>query len=264
MTTAPRHRRLRPRDARLVTALVASVLTAVLAQGVAGAHTEVDVIGVAAGERVTLNLRPNHGCGDSPTIEVAILAPLEGATAEPVDGWTATAEKYGEGQTVLEWAGGVLPTEETGAFPVTFHAPDSVGELLLFPAVQTCENGDELPWIDGDPDSEYPAPRLLILPPGSTPATTIDDVPAGTPGREQLTSVVDPTPTTGPGTTQTTVANADDPSGVTTSTAPPEEAAGPAGPVEDEAVPLAIPVLAGAVVIVTGVGLVMWKRRPAG
>ncbi len=70
-------------------------------------------------------------------------------------------------------------------------APDAVGELLTFPAVQTCANGEELPWISGDPADEFPAPRLLILPPGSQPAATIDDVPLDAPGREQLTAVID-------------------------------------------------------------------------
>ncbi|QGG96242.1 DUF1775 domain-containing protein [Actinomarinicola tropica] len=263
MNAAPRSRGLNQLVPKIVVGVVASVLAAAAVQGVAGAHTEADIIGVAAGEQVTLNLRPNHGCGDSPTIEVAILAPLEGATAEPVDGWNATSEGYGEGQTVLEWADGVLPTEEIGAFPVTFIAPDSVGELLLFPSVQVCENGDELPWISGDPGSEYPAPRLLILPPGSVPAATIDDVPAGTPGRELLTSIVDPTPATAPSTTQTT-ASSDDSSGVTTSTVRSAEPDAPDGPSEDDGIPLAIPVLAGAAVVIVGGGLLMWKRRSAG
>ena len=83
------------------------------------------------------------------------------------------------------------PSTETGAFPVTFTVPDTVGELLLFPAVQTCEDGAELAWIDGDPTSDYPAPRLLVLAAGSAPAATIDEVPADAPGRDQLTAIVD-------------------------------------------------------------------------
>ena len=260
MTSFPARRGRLRRSAMLTAAVMVSVFAAAPAQGVAGAHADADVVGVAAGEPVTVNLRPNHGCGDSPTIEVAILAPLEDATAEHVEGWTATSEPYGDGQTVLEWTGGVLPTDATGAFPVTFIAPDTVGELLVFPAVQVCENGDELPWIDGDPESEYPAPRLLILPAGSEPAATIDDVPAGTPGRELLTSIVDPTPSTAPSTTEVTTPATDD-SAVTTTTS---AAIDPdtSGEASDEAGgPPMLPLLGVVAVITAGVGFVLWKRR---
>ena len=65
-----------------------------------------------------------------------VRAPVAGAIAETVDGWTATSTPDGAGFTVLEWSGGMLPVDETGAFPVEFVVPDTVGELLVFPAVQ--------------------------------------------------------------------------------------------------------------------------------
>lgn len=256
----PRRGRLR-RSAMLTAAVMVSVFAAPPGQGVAGAHTDADVVGVAAGEPVTVNLRPNHGCGDSPTIEVAILAPLEDATAEQVDGWSATSEPYGEGQTVLEWTGGVLPTDATGAFPVTFIAPDAVGELLIFPAVQVCENGDELPWIDGDPESDYPAPRLLILPPGSAPAAAIDDVAAGTPGRELLTAVVDPTPSPTSSTTDATSPPASDESSETTTPTPTSAGPGASDESSDSSALPMLPVLGVAAVIMAGAGFLVWKRR---
>ena len=90
---------------------------------------------------------------------------------------------------MLEWTGNVLPADEEGAFPVEFTAPDTPGVLLTFPAIQVCENGEELAWISGDPADEYPAPRVLVLPAGSEPATTIDDVALDAPGRDQLVAV---------------------------------------------------------------------------
>jgi uncharacterized protein YcnI len=173
------------------TSIAAVATLALLAPSPAAAHTEADVVAVPAGSETTLSLRPTHGCDGSPTVEVAIQAPVEGATAGAVDGWTATAEADGRGNTVLEWTGGSLPDEEHAAFPVTFTAPDEVGELLLFPSVQVCENGEELSWIDGDPASDYPAPRVLVLAAGSEPATSIDDVPPDAPGRDLLTAIVD-------------------------------------------------------------------------
>ena len=39
---------------------------------------------------------------------------------------------------------------------VTSQVPDTPGELLTFPSVRVCENGEELSWISGDPESEFP------------------------------------------------------------------------------------------------------------
>jgi uncharacterized protein YcnI len=136
--------------------MLASALIAT--SGRSFAHTDTDVVGVPAGSEATVALRPTHGCGDSPTVTVRIRAPLEGARAVPVDGWQETATSDGAGNTVLEWTGGILPADVTGAFPVSFAAPDDPGRLLVFPAVQRCEDGEELAWINGDPTAQYPAP----------------------------------------------------------------------------------------------------------
>lgn len=172
----------------------------------ASAHTDADVIAVPAGSEATIKLKPNHGCGESPTVEVFIQAPVPRATAGPIEGWTETAtpDTQTPGKTVLEWSGGSLPTDQIGEFPVTFQVPDTPGELLTFPAVQGCENGEELSWINGDPDSEYPAPRLLILPAGSTPATSLEQVPLDAPGRDLLAAIVDVDAASGSSTTATT------------------------------------------------------------
>lgn len=171
--------------------LIASLLVAVGLTAPASAHTEADVVAVPAGREATVSLKPTHGCGDSPTTVVAVRAPVEGATAKAVDGWTATAKGDGEGNTVVEWTGGVLPVDQTGTFPVTFTAPDQPGLLLLFPSIQTCEDGSELSWISGDPANEFPAPRVLVLPADQDAATSIDQVAPDAPGRDQLTDVVD-------------------------------------------------------------------------
>lgn len=155
------------------------------------AHTDSDIIAVPAGGEATVKLKPTHGCAGSPTVEVAIQAPVEGAAAGDVEGWTATAEADGKGNTVLEWTGGSLPADQTGEFPVTFTAPETVGELLTFPSVQTCENGEDLSWISGDPADDFPAPRLLILVSGSEPAGELDEIPADAPGRSKLTEIAD-------------------------------------------------------------------------
>ena len=260
------------------TSIAAVATLALLAPSPAAAHTEAELVAVPAGSETTLSLRPMHGCDGSPTVEVAIQAPVEGATAGAVEGWTATAEADGRGNTVLEWTGGSLPDEEHGAFPVTFTAPDEVGELLLFPSVQVCENGEELSWIDGDPASDYPAPRVLVLAAGSEPATSIDDVPPDAPGRDQLTAIVDvdnpsgstsaPAPST-----ETTAADggadstgATDPTDATVGIEPVTadgSAVDEAENEDDSAVPV-VPIVIALVVVAAVIGAVVVRgRRPA-
>jgi len=176
---------------RIVAILAVAGSAAIAVSSSASAHTDTDLVAVPAGEDATVTFRPQHGCGDSPTIAVSVRAPVSGAQAEDVDGWTVSSTQDDQGRTVVEWSGGSLPPDQTGTFPIEFVAPDAVGELLTFPAVQTCANGEELAWISGDPATEFPAPRLLILAPGSPPAATFDDVPLDAPGRDQITAVVD-------------------------------------------------------------------------
>lgn len=188
----------------LPVAVAATIALLVVGPLPAGAHTESDLVAVPAGSDATVTLKPTHGCAGSPTVNVRIRAEVAGATAGDVEGWTATATPDGDGRTVLEWTGGSLPADTTGAFPVHFTAPDAPGELLLFPAIQTCANGEDYSWIQGDPNGEYPAPRLLVLPADAEAAATIDDVPADSPGRDQLVAIVDvdnPGATTVPATT---------------------------------------------------------------
>ena len=248
--------------AAALSALVVPVVVAIGAGG-AGAHTESDLVAVAAGDTATVTLEPTHGCGDAATVQVAIRAPVPGATAGEVPGWTASATADGD-RTTLEWTGGVLPSTETGAFPVTFTVPDTVGELLLFPAVQTCEDGAELAWIDGDPTSDYPAPRLLVLAAGSAPAATIDEVPADAPGHDQLTAIVDVDDPDAAQASTTTVPAADTTTSApaaTTTTAPDDA---DADTEDDES--SSMPLVVGALAVLAAGGAAWFAtrgRRPA-
>lgn len=226
--------------------------------GTAGAHTESDVVAVPTGSTAEVTLRPTHGCGDSPTTEVATRAPVEGAEAVAVPGWSHTATPDGDG-TVLEWTGGSLPADQVGAFPIRFTADEPPGELLTFPFVQVCESGEELAWIDGDPEGEFPAPRLLVLPAGSEPAATVDDVPPDAPGREQLVEIVDVDNPSAPATTTTTTTT----STSTTTGAQDEDRASTTAPADDDdgnALPM-IAVAVGAAASAVLAVLVLRRRR---
>ena len=166
--------------------MVAAVAPAV----VASAHTETDLVAVPAGSTATVTFEPEHGCGDSPTIDMRVQSPVAGATAVERDGWTATSTPNADGTTVLEWSGGSQPADEEGEFQVRFQVPDAVGTLLVFPAVQSCENGEQEAWIETGADAESPAPQLLVLAAGAAPAASLDDVAADAPGRDLLVAAL--------------------------------------------------------------------------
>lgn len=248
---------------------VAALALLVLAAGPAAAHTESSVVAVPAGGEATVTFAPTHGCDTAPSVEVSVRAPVAGAAATPVEGWTESATPDDDG-TILKWTGGVLPADTTGAFPVTFTAPDEPGRLLTFPALQVCEGGEELAWISGDPHGDYPAPRLLVLPAESEQAATVDDVPADAPGREQLTEIVDvdnpsaepePTPstsaspaTTAPGATTTTA---------TDDTAAPADPAPVADDDDDGGSSLVVPLVIVAVLAAAGTAYMVLRKKPA-
>lgn len=199
-----------PRSRRLAVAVAAGLVAVVAPATVASAHTETDLVAVPAGSTTTVTFEPEHGCGDSPTIDMRVQSPVAGATAVERDGWTATSTPSADGTTVLQWSGGSQPADEEGAFQVSFQVPDAVGTLLVFPAVQQCENGEQEAWIETGADAESPAPQVLVLPAGSSPAATLDDVAADAPGRDLLVAALsgEAAPDDGsaaPATTSTTV-----------------------------------------------------------
>ena len=54
---------------------------------------------------------------------------------------------------------------EFDEFGVSFRVPETPGESLLFPSLQTYSNGEVVRWVDPDPEGETPAPQVAVLPP---------------------------------------------------------------------------------------------------
>jgi periplasmic copper chaperone A len=70
-------------------------------------------------------------------------------------------------------------------FGMSFQVPEDAqpGDEILFPAVQVYSNGEEVRWIDPDPEAESPAPRIVVVAPeeeeaASPPAATTTEAEA--------------------------------------------------------------------------------------
>lgn len=156
----------------------------------ASAHVTVSPDTDDAGAYSLLTFSVPHGCGASPTAEVAIQIPegVTGVTPTILAGWdvekvTETLDEPlddGHGGQITERVAEVvystndpLPDGFRGAFEVSVKLPDTPGETLFFPALQTCVQGESA-WVqipsDGqDPhDLELPAPAVQLVASGDS------------------------------------------------------------------------------------------------
>jgi uncharacterized protein YcnI len=147
----------------------------------AAAHVVLTVRSAPAGSYYTAAFEVGHGCAGSATtsLRVEIPAAILTAKPQPKAGWTLEIEREplaapvkGDGGETLTtrakaftWRGR-LPDDEFDAFAITAKLPSAPG-VLVFPAVQTCEQG-EARWVDtpvaGQPRPTHPAPTLTITP----------------------------------------------------------------------------------------------------
>jgi periplasmic copper chaperone A len=90
------------------------------------------------------------------TVKMARLAePIEEEGEEPITERIAS----------VTWSGGTIRPREFVEFGVSFQVPDTPGEDLLFPSLQTYSSGEIVRWIAPDPEADTPAPRIAVLPP---------------------------------------------------------------------------------------------------
>lgn len=167
-------------------ALVGAVALAL--SGAAGAHAHVGASPSTneAGAYTVVTVSVPHGCGTSPTTEVAIQIP-EGINAvTPTRNPFYTVEKVqealdtpitdGHGNEITERVAEVvytattpLPADQRDAFELSLQLPEgAAGETLYFPSVQTCEAGEsawvQIPVEGQDPhELELPAPGFEVV-----------------------------------------------------------------------------------------------------
>jgi uncharacterized protein YcnI len=166
-------------------ALPAAGAVVVLSAAPAAAHVTISPSDGAAGAYTVLTASVPHGCDGSPTTRVAIQIP------EPILSVTPTRHPYWEVRTVMEkldepvsdshsnevtervgqvvyTANDPLPDGQRDAFELSLQLPDTPGETLAFPTVQTCEKG-ETAWVEigeegSEEELEAPAPTVTVLP----------------------------------------------------------------------------------------------------
>ena len=133
----------------------------------AWAHIEPTVEEAPAGGELTFALVVPHGCeDDSDTVKLEVQMPdgIDEATPQFLPGWDATVDDAGP--VVVTWEGGPLPHDTFAEFGLSVGLPDTPGETVLFPTIQTCESGAEVSWIEETPEGgeepDHPAPAIAL------------------------------------------------------------------------------------------------------
>lgn len=155
-----------------------------LSAGAASAHVTVTPTTTAAGAYTVLTFSVGHGCEGSPTTQLAIQMPEEIPSVTPTvnPNWTVKKldEKLAEpikdahGNEVTERVAQVVYTARTplpegyrDTVALQVQLPETVGETLTFPVLQTCTDG-ETSWsevaTEGQDAEELalPAPVVTI------------------------------------------------------------------------------------------------------
>jgi uncharacterized protein YcnI len=136
------------------------------------AHVEPDPGTVPAASTATITFNLEHGCEESDTVklEMKLADGVTDATPAPIDGWTSSVA-----DGVITWTGGPQPHDQALPIPVEMTFPNDAGQVLLFPLVQTCEQG-EIRWVDPpNPDGsepEDPAPAITLTAAAAGQTTT--------------------------------------------------------------------------------------------
>jgi periplasmic copper chaperone A len=172
------------RSSKLLSVAAATATLLALGASGASAHVSVKPDTTTAGAYALLTFGVPHGCGESPTTKVSIQIPEPITSVTPTvnPGWDVekvmvaldTPIDDGHGGQLTERVGEIvytakapLPDGYRDALVLSTKLPDAVGETLVFPTVQTCQDGESA-WTQvaaegQDPhDLELPAPTLTI------------------------------------------------------------------------------------------------------
>lgn len=155
---------------RIGVVAVAAALAVGVAAAPASAHAVTDP-NTAESIYFETAIRVGHSCPDVTTTAMRVTIP-EGVhlvLAKPVPGWKLKVTRKGllGRATEVAWTGGSLPDHTVQLFPFSViigpHAPD----VIWFPTIQECSDGDVLAWVEIPPsveewgNYERPAPYVI-------------------------------------------------------------------------------------------------------
>ena len=165
---------------------------ALLVPAAAQAHVTLQPNEAPEGAYTVLDVRVPNESDSENTTKVAVQFP-EGfgdVSYQAVPGWNvevvhAKLKKpiqtddgpITEGVKEVVFSGGKLPPGQFQDFPLSVQIPGKAGEELTFKAVQTYEK-EVVHWI-GAPETEHPAPQVLVTPPKVPGQSTVAQTSGG-------------------------------------------------------------------------------------
>jgi uncharacterized protein len=165
---------------------------ALLVPAAAQAHVTLQPNEAPEGAYTVLDVRVPNESDSENTTKVAVQFP-EGfgdVSFQAVPGWSVKVVHdklkkpiqtddgpVTEGVKEVIFSGGKLPPGEFQDFPLSVQIPGKAGEELTFKAVQTYEQ-EVVRWI-GAPETEHPAPQVLVTPPKEPGQSTAADTSGG-------------------------------------------------------------------------------------
>jgi uncharacterized protein len=190
-----REERIQMKARKLVPAALLAL--ALLVPAAAQAHVTLQPNEAPEGAYTVLDVRVPNESDSEDTTKVAVQFP-EGfgdVSYQAVPGWNvkvvhAKLKKpiqtddgaVTEGVKEVIFSGGELPPGEFQDFPLSVQIPGKAGEELTFKAVQTYEK-EVVHWI-GAPETEHPAPQVLVTPPKEPGQSTVAQTSGGEPTAE--------------------------------------------------------------------------------
>jgi uncharacterized protein YcnI len=160
--------------------LICSLVGALAVTPLAAAHVSLNPGEWEAGGFARFDIRVPNERDNAGTVELTVQFPenVISARFQPMPGWERTIEMATLDEPIVEegeepiterlasvtWSGGTIAPGEFEEFGLSFQVPETPGEALVFPAIQTYSNGEVVRWI-GPEDADAPAPIVTVTAP---------------------------------------------------------------------------------------------------
>jgi periplasmic copper chaperone A len=159
--------------------LFSMALIAMAVPAAAVAHVTLQPGDWEAGAFATLVVRVPNERDDAETTTVTVQFPetIPSARFKPHPGCEREVQREELAEPVEELTERIvsvtwtcdpaIPADGFDEFGISLRVPEDAepGEEILFPALQTYSSGEEVGWVDPDPEGELPAPRIVVVAP---------------------------------------------------------------------------------------------------